>query len=163
MILNVISIFPFFFLQFPYWSDPGDLQITNLSRVEYIVSDTDFTIVLRQLPVKLREAEPKVPRSARELEFFTSALTAADTAASPTNFKAKYHADIRLYMEASLIANQMQLKERPRLLVTEDYKFFKGFVRSPYAHDVLKDMVVSVLKLKYGITVLLAGEVIDGM
>ena len=66
-----------------------------------------------------------------------------------TYWKAKYHAHIRLYMEASLIANQLQLKEWPRLLVMEDYKFFKGFVRSAYAHDVLRDMVVSVLKLDY--------------
>ena len=66
-------------------------------------------------------------------------------------------------MEASLIANQLQLKQRPHLLVTEDFKFFKGFVRSRYAHDVLQGMVVSVLQLKEGITVLLAGEIIDGV
>lgn len=104
---------------------------------------------------------PRTP--ANEIEYYTSALTAADVAASPTNYKAKYHADIRLYMEASLIANKMKPKERPRLLVTEDYKFFKGFVRSVYAHDVLRDMVMSVLKLSEGITVLLAGEVIEGV
>ena len=52
---------------------------------------------------------------------------------------------------------------RPRLLVTEDYKFFKGFVRSTYAHDVLRDLVFSVLKVHDGVTVLLAGEVIAGV
>ena len=151
-----------FFLQFPYWTDPSNLQITNLSRIEYIVSDTDFTIVLRQLPAKLREVEPRVPCAGKELEFFTSALTAADTAASPTNYKTKYHVDIRLYMEASLIANRKQQREkRPRLLVMKDFKFFKGFVRSAYAHDILRNMVLSVLKLTEGITVLLAGEVIE--
>ena len=133
--------------------------------MEYIVSDTDFNIVLQQLPAKLREVAPRVPRTpANQVEYYTSALTAADTAASPTNYKAKYHADIRLYMEASLIANKMQPKERPpQLLVTEDFKFFKGFVRSVYAHDVLWDMVMSVLKLSEGSAVLLAGEVIEGV
>ena len=40
------------FMQFNYWCDPGDLNMSNLSRVEYIVSDTDFYIVLKQLPEK---------------------------------------------------------------------------------------------------------------
>ena len=39
-------------------------------------------------------------------------------AALPTNYKAKYHADISLYMEASFIANQIHLKE---MLVTRDF------------------------------------------
>ena len=47
--------------------------------------------------------------------------------------------------------------------VTEDFKFFKGFVRSADAHDVLRDLVVSMLKINKGVTVLLAGEIIDGV
>ena len=141
--------------------------MSNLSRVEYIVSDTDFYIVLKQLPEKLREVEPLIPREGNSIAFFTSALTAADTAASSaTNLKAHYHADIRLYMEACSIANRMKRASpavcRPRLLVTEDFKFFKGFVRSAHAHDILRDLVVSVLKIN-GVTVLLAGEIIDGV
>ena len=70
-----------------------------------------------------------IPREGNNIAFFTSALTAADTAASATNFKAYYHANIRLYMEACLITNKMKMasptKRRPRLLVTEDFKFFK--------------------------------------
>ena len=103
--------------------------MANLSRVEYIVSETDFFIVLKQLPEKLREVEPMVPREGRYIEFFTSALTAADTALSATNYKAHYHADLRLYMEAYLISNRMKVNtctspstaaaRRPRLLVTE--------------------------------------------
>ena len=34
---------------------------------------------------------------------------------------------------------------KPKLLVTDDYKFFKGFLRSAYVHDVLRDLVVEVL------------------
>ena len=52
---------------------------------------------------------------------------------------------------------------QPRLLVTEDFKFFKGFVRSAYAHYVLRDLVVSVLKINEGVTVLLAREITDGV
>ena len=160
------------FLQFNYWCDPEELRMANLSRIEYIVSETDFFIVLKQLPEKLREVEPMVPREGRHIEFFTSALMAADTASSATNYKAHYHADLRLYMEAWLISNRMKVDttspstaagRRPRLLVTEDYKIFKGFVRSTYAHDVLRDLVISVLKLHDGVTVLLAGEVIAGV
>lgn len=154
-------------MQFNYWCDPGDVNVSNLSRVEYIVSDTDFYIVLKQLPKKLREIQPLIPKEGDNIYFFTSTLTAADTAASPTNFKAYYHADIRLYMEACLIANRMKRASpavcRPRLLVTEDFKFFKGFVRSAHAHDILRDLVVSVLKISEGVTVLLAGEIIDGV
>ena len=74
--------------------------------------------------------------------------------ASTTKFKAYYHADIRLYMEVCLIANKMKRTSptecRPRLLVTEDFKFFKGFVRSAHAHDIPRDLVVFVLKIKEG-------------
>ena len=96
-----------------------------------------------------------VPREGSHIEFFTSALTAADTASLATNYKAHYHADLRLYMEARLISNRMKVDtctllstaagRRPRLLVTEDYESFKGFVRSAYVHDVLRDLVTSVL------------------
>ena len=47
--------------------------------------------------------------------------------------------------------------------VTEDFKFFKGFVRSADAHDIPRDLVVSVLKINKGVTVFLAGEIIDGV
>ena len=59
--------------------------------------------------------------------FYTSALVAADAAASAT--KPKYHSDIRLYMEATLIGERLQTEgsPKPKLLVTDDYKFFKGF------------------------------------
>ena len=69
---------------------------------------TDFYIVLKQLPEKLREVEPLILREDKNIAFFTSALTAADTAASTTNFKDYYHTDIRLYMGACLIANKMK-------------------------------------------------------
>lgn len=91
----------------------------NLSRLEYIVSETDFFIVLKQLPDKLREVEPRVPRG-KPAALFTNALTAANFATLPTNYKAHYHTDIRLYMEACLIANKMVQERPPHLLVTED-------------------------------------------
>ena len=47
--------------------------------------------------------------------------------------------------------------------VTEDFKFFKGLVRSADAHDIPRDLVVSVLKINKGVTVFLAGEIIDGV
>ena len=62
-------------------------------------------------------------------------------------------------MESTLIGERIKPSERscrPRLLVTDDYKFFKGFARSAYAQDVLHDLVVQVLRLKDGISVLLA-------
>ena len=46
-----------------------------------------------------------VPREGRNIEFFTPTLTAADTASSATNYKAHYHADLRIYIEACHISN----------------------------------------------------------
>ena len=52
-----------------------------------------------------------------------------------------------------------------KLLVTEDYKFFKAFVRSRFAEDVLRELVTAVLQIgrERSIRVKLAGEVIPGM
>ena len=70
-------------------------------------------------------------------------------------------------MEACLIAAKItstgQGQHPPCLLVTVDYKFFKGFIRSTYAHSVLKDIIQSVLKIKDAVTILLAGHVIEGV
>lgn len=156
------------FVQLPYWADPSEVNMEELSMIEYIVSHTDFTIVVQQLPVRLQEIQASVPRGQPSKEF-TNALTAAEDAASFTTGapKACYHDDIRLYMEACLIAAKItstgQGQRPPRLLVTEDYKFFKGFIRSTYAHSVLKDIVQSVLKIKDAVTILLAGHVIEGV
>jgi hypothetical protein len=137
----------------------------ELSRIEFVVSDNQFELVLKQLPLRLKEFLPNVPRGGKEETFYSSSLVAAETAASPIS-KGRYHANIRLYMEATLIAERIVpagKSHRPRLLVTDDYKFFKAFARSGYAEDVLRDLVVQVLRLKAGISVLLAGEIIHGV
>lgn len=134
----------------------------ELSRIEFIVNDNQFELVLKQLPLQLKEF---LPRGGKET-FYTASLVAAETAASPMNLKGRYHADIRLYMEATLIAERIVPTDgsrRPRLLVTDDYKFYKGFARSGYAEDVFRDLVVQVLRLKGRISVLLAGEIIHGV
>ena len=138
----------------------------ELSRIEFVVNDNQFELVLKQLPLRLKEFLPNIPRGGKEESFYASSLVAAETAASPMNLKGRYHADIRLYMEATLIAERIVPSDesrRPRLLVTDDYKFYKGFARSGYAEDVLRDLVVQVLRLKGGISVLLAGEIIRGV
>ena len=88
----------------------------------------------------------RLPKEPGESEsFYTSALVAAEVAASAT--KPKYHSDIRLYVEVTLIGERLQMEgsPKPKLLVTDVYKFFKGFIWSPYVHDVLRDLVVEVL------------------
>ena len=69
-------------------------------------------------------------------------------------------------MESTLIGERIKPSERsrrPRLLITDDYQFSKGFARSAYAQDILRDLAVQVLCLKDGISVPLAGEVILGV
>ena len=88
--------------------------------------------------------------------YYSSALSAAENVA-------KYNDDLKFYMEATLIANSCNIRLRPHLLVTNDYKFWKAFVRSPHANDLLKDLVCSTLKVQDGVAVQLTGEVICGI
>ena len=131
----------------------------EVSKTVYVVKASDFQVVASQLIHKLREAEAQVPPE--ENQFFTSALCAAESA----SLRGKYAADLMLYMEGTIIANHWPAVRhcKPRLLVTDDYKFFKAFVRSSYAQEVLKDLVTTVLKVDRGIRVKLAGEIIHGM
>ena len=68
-------------------------------------------------------------------------------------------------MECCSVANYFPDPDHlhTKLLVTDDYKFFKGFIRSSYAQEVLMELVTDVLHLKTGVKVLLAGEVIEGV
>ena len=66
-------------------------------------------------------------------------------------------------MECCVIANDLPDEYVTKLLVTDDYKFFKAFISSTYAQDVLRNLVTAVLHLKAGVKVLLAGEIIKGV
>ena len=57
--------------------------------------------------------------------------------------------------------NSAELVTQVKLLVTDDFKFFKVFMRSSYAYDILSDLVMTIFKAKHGISVKLAGEIID--
>ena len=130
----------------------------ELSLVEFIVTENQFELVIKQLPLRLKEFLPNLPRGGIKEKFYTSALVAAEAAASSSG-KTRYHSDICLYMESTLIEECIKPSERshrPRLLVTDDYKIFKDFAWSAYSQDVLRDLVVQVLRLKDGISVLLA-------
>ena len=88
-----------------------------------------------------------------------SALSAAEAVSS----RNKYAGDLIVYIESTLIANHLSVDQKQRLLVTEDYKFFKAFIRSNYAQEAFKDLMMKVLKLKDVIQVKLAEEIIEGM
>ena len=84
------------FLEFKYWKSPDALGMKNLSRVEFVVQEKHFQLVVQQLPLRLTEFLPNLPSDEKEESFFTSVLV-AEAAASA---KQKYHSDLRLYMEA---------------------------------------------------------------
>ena len=84
---------------------------------------SDFQVVASQLVHKVWEAEARAPPE--ENKFSTSALCAAESA----SLRGKYAADLMLYMEGTIIANHWpEVRHcKPRLLVTDDCKFFKVF------------------------------------
>ena len=130
----------------------------ELSHLHYVVKESDFQLVASQLNLKLREESSKVP-SGVENQYYASAVHASES----VDVRANYVSDLRIYMECSIIADSLRDAPVKKLLVTEDYKFYKAFVRSRYAEDVLRDLVNTVLHLQHGIRVKLAGEVIPGM
>ena len=93
-----------------------------------VCREGDFKVVASQLVHKLREAEAQVPPEENHL--FTLALCAAESA----SVQGKYVAHL-MYMEGTIMANHWPTVHhcKPILLVTDDYKFFKAFVRSSYA------------------------------
>ena len=64
-------------------------------------------------------------------------------------------------MEACIAAEKSGIQVQ--FLVTDDHAFFKGFVKSPIAEQVLRKEVKAVLGLRKAVKVKLAGEVIPGM
>ena len=130
----------------------------EVSKTVYVVKASDFKVVASQLIHKLRQAEAQVPPE--DNKFFTSALCAAVSQPS-----GEVCGDLMLYMEGTIIANHWPAVRhcKPRLLVTDNYKFFKAFVRSSSAQEVPSDLVTTVLKVDRGIRVKLAGKIIHGM
>lgn len=132
----------------------------SLTSLKHLVQDSDFALMTSQLALRLTEFRGRVPSEGSEPDYFASAIIAAQN----VSVKHRYHQDLRLYMEATLISNSRRMASpKPRLLVTEDYKFFKAFVRSSYAFKILKELVCTILQVEEGVDVRLAGEVIHGM
>lgn len=88
-------IFFCLFLQFPSWSPPSELGIEEMSLVEFLVTENQFELVIKQLPLCLKEFLPNLPRGGIEEKFYTSALVAAEAAASPV--KTRYHSVYGVY------------------------------------------------------------------
>lgn len=126
----------------------------EVSSVQYVVKESDFQLVANWLNSKLREEASKVPPE--ESQYYSSAVRASESVEG-------YVSDLKIYMECSFIADTLRELPVKKLLVTEDYKFFKAFVQSRYAEDILSELVSTVLHLNHGIRVKLAGEVIAGM
>ena len=149
------------FMQYQFWVDRADIGMKEVAKLRYVVKESDLALVRSQLNGRLRENAHKIPGGDEE-GFYASAVHASED----LNTISKYKADLKIYMECCAISNDSAPgPDLPltKLLVTEDYKFFRSFVRSRYAEEVLQELVMTVLQLKTGIKVLLAGEVIKGV
>ena len=139
-----------------HWIDVEEIGIEELSGIEYgIITDG----MVRSMFGLLGPSLSKVLQSkhfTKEEDLATSSQTLFNTL-SHVNM---YLLDLRLYMEVCIAAEKSGIQVQ--FLVTDDHAFFKGFVKSPIAEQVLRK-VKAVLGLRKAVKVKLVGEVIPGM
>ena len=70
----------------------------------------------------------------------------------------RFKADLTIYLKACKISHYSP--GRVTFLITQDYKFFKTFIRSPDVEDCLGRVAKEVLGIPTAVAVQVAGEVI---
>ena len=70
----------------------------------------------------------------------------------------RFAADLRIYLEACRIAHHSA--GTVTFLITQDYKFFKTFIRLVDVEECLRSLARETLGIPTAVTVQLAGEVI---
>ena len=76
----------------------------------------------------------------------------------------KFRADLRIFMEACNYSSSRKPADSSVVfLITEDYKFFRTFVRSPHVERLLGETATSILGISKAVEVKLAGEVIPSL
>lgn len=138
------------------WEKLGYCEDSNL------VGSTLVDQLLTRLPGVLGAALPTVHGAERA--HFLTALNAC----APDILGSRFRADLRIYMEASKFAEaRCTPSDKPVIfLITEDYKFFRIFVRSPAVERLLKRTTLEILGSRSeggGVVVKLAGEVIPSL
>ena len=71
----------------------------------------------------------------------------------------KFRADLRIFMEACYYSScrKPDADSAVIFLITEDYKFFRTFVRSPHVERLLGETAMSILGISKAVEVKLAG------
>ena len=76
----------------------------------------------------------------------------------------KFRADLWIFMEARNYSSSRKPADSSVVfLITEDYKVFRTFVRSPHVERLLREMATSILGISKAVEVKLAGEVIPSL
>ena len=137
------------------WKDVG---IEELFGLEYgNITDTTVKAVADLLGPALQEASRTANLTQEQIKLVTPCLTLF----SSSSLMAKYMCDLRLYIEACVASAKLG---RPiEFLVTDDHRFFRGFVYSKVAEGVLQREVMAVMNLYKAVRVKLAGEIIPGV
>ena len=141
-----------------HWIDVEEIGIEELSGIEYgIITDSMVRSMFGLLGPSLSKVLQTKHFTKEEEDLATSSQTLFNTLSHVD----MYLSDLRLYMEACIAAEKSGIQVQ--FLVTDDHAFFKGFVKSPIAEQVLRKEVKAALGLRKAVKVKLAGEVIPGM
>ena len=128
------SLFVCILLQFRDgdWLSWSEVGIEELFGLEYgTITDTTVKAVADLLGPALQEAVRKVTLTEDQVQLVTPCLTLFNSSV----LMSKYIADLRLYIEACVASAK---SGRPiEFLVTDDHRFFRGFVYSEVAEGVL--------------------------
>ena len=109
--------------------------------------------LMTKLPGALAAALPSVPMAEKEHFFVALNACAPDTLG-------RFRADLRIiHMEACMNIAARSIPDKPTfLLITEDYKFFRTFVRSGVVEGLLCQNTLAILGISEWVVVKLVGE-----
>lgn len=140
------------------WLSWREVGIEELFGLEYgSITDTTVKAVADLLGPALYEASRMGNLTQDEIRLVTPCLTLFNSGSLMT----KYLSDLRLYIEACVASAK---SGRPiEFLVTDDHRFFRGFVYSNISEGVLQKEVMAVMNLHKAVRVKLAGEIIPGV
>ena len=129
----------------------------GLTESKVVVTKEQVEAFLNRLPGALTTAAGTVP-----LEEKGNYRVAMNAVCSPDTLP-KFRADFRIYLEACHYCSQRRESVGVVFLITEDYKFFRTFIRSPTVEQVLGETAKFVLNGDKAVAVKLAGEVIPSL
>lgn len=129
----------------------------GLVETRQTVTKEEVDALMNRLPGVLVAAEGTIPQD-EEANY-----RAAMNAVCAPDMLPKFRADLRIYMEACKYCSQKWKSVGVVFLITEDYKFFRTFVRSPTVERLLGETVKIVLNGDKAVAVKLAGEIIPSL